>query len=246
LATSATSTVNNDDVVLGALGESFDGATPCWYPSGPLGPVASVMAMWRGSAVALALVAQAMSFGQSFLSVAALVLGFDLVIGLTDEEDARRVMRVLPKRFGRYGLTLHPEKTKVVDMTEPKAGFDFLGYHFHHGGKRWPRKKSEQKLREKIRPLTKRTNGQSLATIIARLNPILRGWYGYFRHSRRGLLYTMDGWVRGRLRSILRKRAGKRGRGRGTDQQRWTNQYFACRGLFSLHEAQVTELQSHG
>ena len=55
-----------------------------------------------------------------------------------------------------------------------------------------------------------------------------------------------DGWVRGRLRSILRKRAGRRGRGRGPDQQRWTNQYFACRGLFSLHEAQVTELQSHG
>jgi len=170
----------------------------------------------------------------------------DFILLCRDREEALEALRRVQDWVETEGLTLHPEKTKVVDMTEPKAGFDFLGYHFHHGGKRWPRKKSEQKLREKIRPLTKRTNGESLTTIIARLNPILRGWYGYFRHSRRGLLYTMDGWVRGRLRSILRKRAGKRGRGRGTDQQRWTNQYFACRGLFSLHEAQVTELQSHG
>jgi RNA-directed DNA polymerase len=169
----------------------------------------------------------------------------DFILLCRHREEALEALRRVREWVENEGLTLHPEKTKVVDMTEPQAGFDFLGYHFHHGGKRWPRKKSECKLRERIRPLTKRTNGQSLAVIIGRLNPILRGWYGYFRHSRRGLLRSMDGWVRGRLRSILRKRNGRRGRGRGRDQQCWTNQYFACHGLFSLHEAQVTELQSH-
>lgn len=113
-------------------------------------------------------------------------------------------------------LQLHPEKTRLVEMNQPGEGFDFLGYRFHHGGIRWPRPKSEKKLRDKLRPLTKRTNGESLAAIIHKLNRILRGRYGYFRHASRGSrLKTMDGWVRGRLRSILRKRCGRRGRGRG-------------------------------
>jgi RNA-directed DNA polymerase len=85
------------------------------------------------------------------------------------------------------------------------------------------RPKSQKKLCERIKPLTKRTNGQSLEAIVAKLNPILRGWYGYFRHASANALGEMDGWVRGRLRSILRKRSGGQGRGRGRDHQRWTN-----------------------
>jgi group II intron reverse transcriptase/maturase len=66
----------------------------------------------------------------------------DFVIGFTDEEDARRVMAVLPKRFGKYGLTIHPDKTRLVSFRKPKGGwkppdghepgtFDFLGFtHF--------------------------------------------------------------------------------------------------------------------
>lgn len=143
------------------------------------------------------------------------------------------------------GLQLHPQKTRVVDMTQPQEGFDFLGYHFHHGGKRWPRRKSVQKLRDKVRPLTKRNNGESLRAIIQKLNPILRGWYGYFCHSSRGCLVSMDGWVRGRLRSILRKRQRRRGRGRGADHHRWPNAYFDRHGLFHLQEAWCRQIQSH-
>jgi RNA-directed DNA polymerase len=72
----------------------------------------------------------------------------DLVMGFTDETDARRVMEVLPKRFGKYGLTLHPDKTRLVPFArpqEPKAReqsqeikhlrtFDFLGFT-HYWGK---------------------------------------------------------------------------------------------------------------
>ncbi len=43
----------------------------------------------------------------------------DLVIAVAQEDDARRVMAVLPKRFGKYGLTLHPEKTRLIDFRKP-------------------------------------------------------------------------------------------------------------------------------
>ncbi|MDP1589155.1 MAG: hypothetical protein Q8M07_15500, partial [Prosthecobacter sp.] len=57
-------------------------------------------------------------------------------------------------------------------------------------------------------------------------------------------LSEVDGWIRGRLRSILRKRVGLRGRGRGRDHQRWSNDYFASIGLFSLEEARKLESES--
>ena len=79
------------------------------------------------------------------------------------------------------GLTLHPEKTRLVDAPE-RGGFDFLGYHFERG-LRWPRKKSLEKLKDTIRSKTRRTAGRSLAQVIADVNPILRGWFGYFKHS---------------------------------------------------------------
>ncbi len=62
---------------------------------------------------------------------------------------------------------------------------------------------------------SQRTNGHSLAYIIADVNRTLQGWFGYFKHSCRTTFVTVDGWVRMRLRSILRQRAGRSGRGRG-------------------------------
>lgn len=98
------------------------------------------------------------------------------------------------------------------------GGFDFLGYHFERGT-RWPRQKSAQKLKDTIRTKTKRTNGQSLAAIILDVNRTVRGWFEYFKHSHRTTFPTLDSWVRMRLRSILRKRTGLKGRGRGADHQ---------------------------
>lgn len=61
----------------------------------------------------------------------------DFVLGFACEEDARRVLDVLPKRFGKYGLQLHPDKTRLVPFVRPggrqpePGGFDFLGFrHF--------------------------------------------------------------------------------------------------------------------
>ncbi len=140
------------------------------------------------------------------------------------------------------GLTLHPEKTRIVDATK-HGGFDFLGYHFERGYK-WPRDKSLKKIKDKIRVLTKRNNGQSLQVIISRVNPVTRGWFGYFKHSHYSTFTPLDQWLRMRLRSILRKRAKHRGRARKRDNQLWPNAFFAARGLFSLATAHALARQS--
>jgi RNA-directed DNA polymerase len=129
-------------------------------------------------------------------------------------------------------LTLHPEKTKVVDARE-HGGFEFLGWHFERGYK-WPRKKSQAKLKEAIRKQTRRQNGRSLEAIIVGVNRRVIGWGNYFRGGVRNVPERLDQWIRMRLRSILRRRDGRRGRGRGLDHQRYPNAYFAEAGLISL------------
>jgi RNA-directed DNA polymerase len=171
----------------------------------------------------------------------------DFAVLCRNQAEAEAALQRIREWVEGAGLQLHPEKTKLVDLNDPKAGFDFLGYHFRigrRGAKRWPRRKSVQKLRAKLKAKTKRTNGRSLREIIQEINPTLRGWYGYFRHAVDWSLAEMDGWVRGRLRAILRKRLGQKGRARGRDHQRWPNAYFARHGLFNLFEAQKTAIQS--
>jgi RNA-directed DNA polymerase len=140
------------------------------------------------------------------------------------------------------GLTLHPEKTRIVDAIQP-GGFDFLGYHFERGY-RWPRRKAMDRLKDKVRALTPRTSGVSLEVTITRLNEVLRGWFGYFQHSYGTTFPEVDSYIRGRLRSILRKRAGRRGRGRGNDHHQWRNHYFNKLGLFNLTQAHALARQS--
>lgn len=166
----------------------------------------------------------------------------DLVILCGSADEAQRALSLLRTLLAGRGLRLHPEKTRVVDATQP-GGFDFLGYHFEQG-KRWPRKKSLHKLKDTVRRQTRRTRGVSLTTIVAGLNPTLRGWFGYFKHSHPATARDVDGWVRMRLRSLLRKRRGHRGRGRGADHQRWPTAYFHALGLYSLVEARHRVLRS--
>jgi len=172
----------------------------------------------------------------------------DMVVLCRDGEKARGALETIREWMGQAALTLHPEKTRVVEMTELGRHFDFLGYRFwrtRRGGiKRLVRPKSKKKLRATIKPKTRRTNGESMEAIVAKLKPVLRGWYGYFKHAHADVLKEMDGWVRGRLRGILRKRRGGRGRGRGMDHHRWRNRYFDTLGLFSLEAAQAREQTS--
>ena len=145
-------------------------------------------------------------------------------------------------------LILHPENTKIVDLGKPREYFDFLGYRFMRGKtgslKKFIRDKSLKKLKETIKPLTKRNSGKSLAELIHKLNKSLKGFFNYFVHVSRGELNKVTGWVRGRLRGILRKREGRRGRGRGRDHQKWSNHYFDMNGLFNLEQARSHEVAS--
>lgn len=173
----------------------------------------------------------------------------DMVILCHSAAAAQSALATLREWAAQAGLELHPQKTKTVDMGQPKAHFDFLGYRFWHGKtsgriRRFIRPKSEKKFREAIKPLTRRTSGQSMSAIVRLLRPRLAGFYNYFKHARASALAEMDRWIRARLRSILRKRAGRRGKGRGLDHHRWPNRYFAKLGLFNLEAAQKLELMS--
>jgi RNA-directed DNA polymerase len=120
---------------------------------------------------------------------------------------------------------------------------DFLGYHFERGY-RWPRSKSLGKFKDTLRTQTRRTNGTSLAVMVATLNPVLRGWYAYFCHSHDTTFAPLDQWLRMRLRSIFRKRHGRRGRGRGYNHVRWPNAFFTAAGLVSLVDARAAARHS--
>jgi RNA-directed DNA polymerase len=90
-----------------------------------------------------------------------------------------------------------------------------------------------------VRKATRVNQGDLLAE-----NRSARGWFGYFKHSHRYTFEPLDRLMRTRLRSILRKRSGRRGRGRGADHRRWSNEFFAGQGLISLVTAHAQLRQS--
>jgi len=159
----------------------------------------------------------------------------DFIVLCRNQQQAQEALERVKGWVEANGLTLHPSKTRLVDASLA-GGFDFLGYHFERGMK-WPRKKSMDKLKEAIRTKTRRTDGRCMRAICADLSRTLRGWFGYFKHSKANEFSAIDGYTRGRLRSILRKRRKKQGRARGKDHQRWPNVYFTTMGLFSLKQA---------
>lgn len=166
----------------------------------------------------------------------------DFVLLCRSEHEARHALGLVQQWTTTVGLTLHPEKTRIVDATQP-GGFDFLGYHFERGY-RWPRKKSLKKFKDTIRVKTQRSNGQSLQAIIANVNRTTKGWFGYFKHSHRYTFRPLDQFIRMRLRSLLRHRSGRRGIASGGESVRWPNAFFAEHRLFSLCTAHAELRQS--
>ena len=167
----------------------------------------------------------------------------DFVILCRTREEAEQALAEVREWTEAAGLTLHPTKTRITTHEE---GFDFLGYHFRRGQKyyRFPRRKSLKKLKDTLRAKTRRTDGRSLSVIIADVNRTLRGWFEYYKHCYKTTFPGIDSWVRGRLRSILRKRTKRKGRARGRDHQRWPNAFFAEHGLFNLTAAHRLACQS--
>ena len=170
----------------------------------------------------------------------------DFVILCRSREEAEQALAIVRQWCEAEGLTVHPTKTRVVHVR--KEGFDFLGYQFQATQRgrltRWPREKSLMKLRDTIRAKTKRTNGNSMEYIILDLNRRLRGWFGYFKHSCRQSLRQIDMWIRGRLRTLMRKRVNRSGIAKGEDKKRYQNAFFDDLGLFNLTKAHGLEGQS--
>jgi RNA-directed DNA polymerase len=163
----------------------------------------------------------------------------DFVVLCRNADEAQRALAVIQEWTIEAGLQLHPDKTHIVDYGSGE-GFDFLGYHFKRcstGHRQWPSDKSEKSLRDRVRDKTRRNSGHSLERIIDDLNSTLRGWCGYYKHSPKGTLGNLDGYIRMRLRTIMRRRSKRKGRARGTDNNRWPNRYFHALGLFSLEHA---------
>jgi RNA-directed DNA polymerase len=166
----------------------------------------------------------------------------DFVILCRSDAEAQRALALVQQWTAEAGLMLHPTKTRIVDARTTR--FDFLGYRFERGLK-FPRAKSLAKLKDTVRAKTKRTDGRSLAVIVADLNRTLRGWFGYFKHSHRTEFPSLDGWIRRRLRRLLLKRRGQDGSGRSRHvHQLWPNAYFAAHGLYSLATAHRLACQS--
>ena len=171
----------------------------------------------------------------------------DFVVLCRTRAEAEAALAAIGEWMTEASLTLHPDKTRIADLAAGEF-FDFPGYRFKHqegkGIRRYPRPKSLDNLREKVREKTRRCSGHSLQTLIAQINPSVRGWFEYFKHSHRTVFPEVDGWVRMRLRSILRKRSKRPGRARGAGHQRWPNSFFVEQGLFCLTSAHARLRQS--
>ena len=168
----------------------------------------------------------------------------DFVVLCQTAEQAQAALEEVRSWVEQNGLSLSVEKTHVGDCRQEGQGFEFLGYRFE-AGRRWVRKKSLKTLRDRIRMRTKRTRGDSLAKIIADLNPTLRGWFNYFKHAHPNTFKWMDSFVRRRLRAVLRKHEKRPGMGLcREDHQRWPNKFFAAQGLFTMDTAWKLASQS--
>ncbi len=168
----------------------------------------------------------------------------DFVILSRSQTEAENALQKVREWVQANDLSLHPDKTHLGDCRQKGQGFEFLGYRFE-AGKRWIRSKSRKALRDKIREETRRKRSGSMESIIDDLNPMLEGWFGYFKHAYRTEFAAVDKFVRRRLRAVLLRRNKRKGWGKSLEvHRRWPNAYFAKIGLFTMHEARLAACRS--
>jgi RNA-directed DNA polymerase len=172
----------------------------------------------------------------------------DFVVICRSRAEAEAAHELASQVLGELGLELHPDKTKVVELTEGREGFDFLGCHFRarvsgrmlergvrrYYLQRWPSQRAMKRVREKIKAKTGRGRaGQDIRDVIADLNPILRGWGNYFRTGNAADKFVqIDRYVERRLRGLMRKRYGRHLR--PGQWETWTREWFEAHGLYRL------------
>jgi len=182
----------------------------------------------------------------------------DFVALCATESKAKEALRQIGLVMNRLGLTLHPAKTRLVDLRRGKEGFVFLGCTIRkkrsiqrapdkHFMQRWPSPKATKKLRDRVRELTgKKQSGKDVKQIIAELTPVLRGWGNYFRTGNADREFNkMDGFVVKSLRRWQYRRGGQR----PTKREPFTGELLHGMGLHKLmgtvkYPAQATPRRS--
>lgn len=162
------------------------------------------------------------------------------------QEAGRRIGLILQ----RLRLALHPEKTRKVDLSFGREGFNFLGCYLRKRlsgrilekeGKRkyflqrWPSARSMKRMKQKVKELTgsKRNGVKDVRVLIQDLNPALRGWGNYFRTGNAAIKFTgMDSYVWRRLQGFLTRRAGRNLKPGQVRQ--WNTAWLGQQGLYRL------------
>lgn len=162
-------------------------------------------------------------------------------------EEAERRVRIILERLK---LELHPEKTRRLELSWGKQGFDFLGCHLRkrlsgpiwerehrrvYFLQRWPSVRSLKRVRQRVKELTdrRRFGVKDVRVIIDGLNPVLRGWGGYFRTGNAARKFNqVDAYVWKRLHRFMVKRKGRNLRAGEADG--WTRDFFLGHGLYRL------------
>jgi RNA-directed DNA polymerase len=168
----------------------------------------------------------------------------DFVILCKTEGQAREGLRRVGLVLDRLGLSLHPEKTRVVFVGDGREGFDFLGFHcqkvesWRLPGRRflwmWPGRRAMERVRERIKAITAPRPRllEPLQRLIAEINPVLRGWGAYFRVGNSSRQFTqIDSYVCERLALFLSKKARRSGR---NWKDRYTWAFFKRLGMYRL------------
>lgn len=169
----------------------------------------------------------------------------DLVVMSRRRSQAEEAHRRLGVILERLGLELHPEKTRLVDLSQGKEGFEFLGCTIRkkrsilrnprrYYMQRWPSPKAMKKIRRRVHELTdaRRSGAKDVVEIIESLNPVLRGWGNYFRSGNATKKFNqLDSYVYQRLLRWLWRRGGQRSRYR---LDRWPQERFFGLGLHKL------------
>lgn len=161
------------------------------------------------------------------------------------EEAERRVKIILAK----LKLELHPDKTRRVDLSWGRQGFDFLGCHLRKrlSGRiwesqrkrvyflhRWPSQRSMKRVRQRVKELTPRKRcHEDIRAVIKDVNAVVRGWGNYFRTGNAANKFLdIDGYVVTRLRKLRLSRKGRHLR--AGEVMDWTRDYFEGFGLHRL------------
>lgn len=167
----------------------------------------------------------------------------DFVVLCRTEAQAQEALRRVQELLNGLGLTLHPEKTRVVVLGKGAQGFDFLGFHYRLVAswrwrgrwycQSWPSQRAMRGLRARIKGITapRHRLHEAVTTIVADLNRVLRGWGAYFRVGNASRKFAqVDRYVRERLARFLSKKRQRSGR----RWRQWSLAFFQAVGVYQL------------